>query len=151
MLVDGGGQKCERSKWQLVVSNVIAIIFVVSLADFDQLMFEDQSERRTSDSLQLFQTTLTTNLFSNIPVYLILNKEDELKRKLKVTPDAFQLAYPSFTGDLKDTEGVIKFIEEQYIAQAPNSQIKTFVTTAVEPEVLKRSFLAVAENLITIN
>lgn len=154
LLVDVGGQKCERNKWKSVFTNVNAIIFVISLADFDQTMFESQEERRTTDSLELFKTTVNTQLFNNIPVFLILNKEDELKRKLKLYPDQFKTAYPTYEGSLDDIDAVIKHIEQQYISQAterkPENAIKPFVTCAVNSEQLQQTFLSVSENILTI-
>ena len=156
-LVDVGGQQCERAKWKNVFNNVNAIIFVISLADFDQTMFEDQDERRTTDSLQLFKQTISNPLFSKIPIYLILNKQDEFERKLKSEPgaaEAFKRSYPDFQGDLSDIPSVIKFIEEQYIAQTEprqaGAEIKTFVTTALQQDKLNQTFLAVSQNLLTI-
>ena len=156
-LVDVGGQQCERAKWKNVFNNVNAIIFVVSLADFDQTMFEDQNERRTTDSIQLFKQTISNDLFKRIPIYLILNKQDEFERKIKTEPgaaEAFKASYPSFNGNVNDTQQVIKFIQDQYISQAdqrePGAEIKPFVTTALQQDKLNETFLAVSQNLLTI-
>ena len=154
LLVDVGGQQCERGKWKNVFNNVNAIIFVISLADFDQTMFEDQKERRTVDSLELFKQTVANPLFQKIPFYLIMNKQDEFERKLKAFPDAFKQSYPGFDGNLDDVDSVIKYIENQYISQTgerqPGAEIKTFVTTALNADKLNQTFLSVSENVLKI-
>lgn len=155
LLVDVGGQKNERTKWQSVFQNVTAIIFVVSLADFDQCMFENAEERRTTDSLELFKSTISKGVFQEKPVFLILNKEDELRKKLQTVPGQFKTAYPNFEGDIKNVSGVIDFIEAQYFKmapdRAPNAQVTSFVTCAVDPSKLNDSFVLLSEKLINLN
>lgn len=155
LLVDVGGQRCERPKWKSVFQNVTAIIFVVSLSDFDQCMFENSEERRTTDSLELFKTTVNQPYFQSKPVYLILNKEDELKKKIKTSPDAFKSAYPGFTGDINNSQEVIEYIQNQYLALAENrgegAEVTPFVTCAVDPEILKNSFEKLSRKLLNIS
>jgi GTPase SAR1 family protein len=47
-VVDVGGQRSERKKWIHCFDDVKAIIFVVSLAGYNQVMYEDESHNRYS-------------------------------------------------------------------------------------------------------
>ena len=38
-LMDVGGQRSERKKWALIFKTVDAVIFVVSLIDYDKVCF----------------------------------------------------------------------------------------------------------------
>ena len=47
------GQRAERHKWAKVFDQATAIIWVVSLAEFDQVLYEDHSMNRMMESLDL--------------------------------------------------------------------------------------------------
>lgn len=42
-LFDVGGQRSERKKWIHCFENVTAIIFLVAISEYDQLLYEDQN------------------------------------------------------------------------------------------------------------
>lgn len=58
-LFDVGGQRSERKKWIHCFENVTALVFLVSLSEYDQMLYEDESVV-SNDSLLLFRTFLTT-------------------------------------------------------------------------------------------
>ena len=45
-LVDVGGQRSERKKWIQCFDNVTAILFIISLSDFNQVLTEDNLTNR---------------------------------------------------------------------------------------------------------
>lgn len=56
-LMDVGGQRNERKKWINMFDKVTAVIFVVAMSEYDQMMFEDAVSNRMLDALQLFADT----------------------------------------------------------------------------------------------
>lgn len=42
-VLDVGGQRSERRKWIHCFENVTALIFIVSLSEYDQVLYEDQT------------------------------------------------------------------------------------------------------------
>ena len=42
-LFDVGGQRSERKKWIQCFENVTALVFLVSLSEYDQMLYEDES------------------------------------------------------------------------------------------------------------
>lgn len=54
-IVDVGGQRSERRKWIHCFDDVKAIIFLVGLSGYHQVMFEDNSQLMLLESLTLFQ------------------------------------------------------------------------------------------------
>jgi hypothetical protein len=38
-----GGQRSERKKWIHCFENVTALVFLVSLSEYDQMLYEDES------------------------------------------------------------------------------------------------------------
>lgn len=54
-LFDVGGQRSERKKWIHCFENVTALVFLVSLSEYDQMLYEDESVVRfCSDSRSIF-------------------------------------------------------------------------------------------------
>jgi len=82
-LVDVGGQRNERKKWIHCFEGVSAIVFVVSLNEYDLKCYEDDSTMRMKESLFLFEEICNSKFFQTTPILLILNKEDLFKKKNK--------------------------------------------------------------------
>ena len=49
-----GGQRSERKKWIHCFDNVTAVLFVVSMSEYDQVLAEDHRVNRMAESLKLF-------------------------------------------------------------------------------------------------
>lgn len=75
-VVDVGGQRNERKKWLHCFDNVTAIMFIVNLAGYNQVLFEDQRKNRMVEELELFSTITHNPLFADTPIMLFLNKKD---------------------------------------------------------------------------
>jgi len=75
-VVDVGGQRNERKKWIHCFDDVKALLFVVNLAGYDQVMFEDPTKNRMEESLELFGQICNNPVFTNTPIFLFLNKKD---------------------------------------------------------------------------
>ena len=52
-LFDVGGQRSERKKWIHCFENVTALVFLVSLSEYDQMLYEDESVVRSFTLLPL--------------------------------------------------------------------------------------------------
>eukprot|EP00924_Labyrinthula_sp_SR-Ha-C_P016842 maker-scaffold_6-snap-gene-16.16-mRNA-1 protein AED:0.08 eAED:0.08 QI:473/1/1/1/1/1/2/168/462 len=85
-IVDVGGQRNERKKWLYHFSNVNAIIYVVALSEYDQVLFEDATKNRMIDSMELFQTTITNPDLEKVGWIIFFNKSDLYKEKLNKVP-----------------------------------------------------------------
>jgi guanine nucleotide-binding protein G(i) subunit alpha len=102
-LVDVGGQRNERKKWIHCFEAVTAIVFVVSLNEFDQKVCpgvclwcagtnhsanrdqleDDESVNRMEESLTLFGEIINNRWFQNTSIILFLNKKDLFENKIK--------------------------------------------------------------------
>ncbi|XP_029469510.1 guanine nucleotide-binding protein subunit alpha-11-like [Rhinatrema bivittatum] len=111
-IVDVGGQKSERRKWIHCFENVISMIYLASLSEYDQSLEENNKENRMRESLALFAKILEFPWFQETPIILFLNKMDILAEKIK---DSDLVAYfPEFRGPKQDTEAAKMFIMEKY-------------------------------------
>ncbi|XP_019406220.1 PREDICTED: guanine nucleotide-binding protein subunit alpha-15, partial [Crocodylus porosus] len=111
-IVDVGGQKSERKKWIHCFENVIALIYLASLSEYDQRLEENSQENRMKESLALFRIVLELPWFQNASVILFLNKTDILEDKIAHSDLAD--CFPAFPGPKQDAEAAKHFILEMY-------------------------------------
>jgi guanine nucleotide-binding protein G(i) subunit alpha len=70
---DVGGQRSERKKWKQSFGNTDALIFIISVSEFDQLCYEDNETNRMIESLELFESTINSVEFLNKPIFVFFN------------------------------------------------------------------------------
>ena len=117
-MIDVGGQRSERKKWLKCFDSVQAVIFVASLAEYDQVckvyvfhrpiltiplsgfliqvLVEDGSTNRMKESINLFGQMCDHPCFVETNMILFLNKKDLFAEKLKLRPLNF--CFPEYTG-----------------------------------------------------
>lgn len=85
-LFDVGGQRSERKKWIHCFENVTALVFLVSLSEYDQMLYEDESVNRMQEALTLFDSICNSRWFVKTSIILFLNKIDLFAEKLPRSP-----------------------------------------------------------------
>ncbi|KAH0794638.1 Fungal G-protein, alpha subunit [Histomonas meleagridis] len=151
-LFDVGGQLSERPKWKRCYQNVNFLLFVISLSDFDQNMFEDESNSRTKDSLNLFSSIANSQIFMDTPIFLVMNKVDLFKQKLKNHPEAFKSAY-DFDGECDNVDVCLEYVKRSYLNMLSNDRTENaFVmpipTCAMEAESIRSLFQQIGKKII---
>jgi len=138
-LSDVGGQRNERKKWKNIFQDVTAVIFVVSLSEFDQTCYEDDITNRMTESLELFSETVNNEYFKNSTIIVFFNKVDIFKEKIK----KFNLKeyFKDYKGE-NNFEDAIQYISQKYLDQnlGEPGRIHTFITTATSSEQVKKVF-----------
>jgi len=81
-MFDVGGQRNERRKWIHCFDNVDCVVFVASLSEFDQVLFEDETMNRLDEAFDLFAQIVNSKWFKETAVILFLNKKDLFEQKL---------------------------------------------------------------------
>jgi len=81
-MFDVGGQRNERRKWIHCFDNVNAVVFVASCSEFDQKLFEDETQNRLDEAIQLFDQICNSKWFKSTAMILFLNKKDLFEEKL---------------------------------------------------------------------
>ena len=61
---------------------VHAILFVVNLNAYNQVLFEDSTKNRMMESLELFKSVVHNPLFFVTPIVLVLNKKDLFEQEI---------------------------------------------------------------------
>jgi len=138
-IFDVGGQKSERKKWIHCFDNVKAVIFVASLACYDELMFEDNTTNAMIDSLNLFEKVLNLQWFDDTSMILFLNKDDLFQNKIINIDKPLSMAFPELNNkpnfNSNDYETCKKYIIFKFHQKNKHPQTKRIhphVTTATD-------------------
>ena len=126
-IVDVGGQRSERRKWIHAFEGVSAIIFVVSLSEYDQTLAEDESTNRLAESLRLFEEIANHPLFRDSSLVLFFNKRDLFAEKIRRTdlrqrnPDpraaaAQPFLFDDYTGGCNEA-AALKYITSLFLSK----------------------------------
>jgi len=81
-MFDVGGQRNERRKWIHCFDNVHAVVFVAALSEFDQVLYEDDTQNRMIEAIDLFKQIVNSKWFASTSMILFLNKKDLFEIKL---------------------------------------------------------------------
>ena len=82
IMFDVGGQRNERKKWIHCFENVTAVIFVAAISEYDQVLYEDHTQNRMVEALNLFDEICNLQWFTNTSMILFLNKRDLFEVKI---------------------------------------------------------------------
>jgi GTPase SAR1 family protein len=133
-VVDVGGQRNERKKWIHCFDDVKCVLFIVNLAGWDQVLFEDASKNRMEEALELFQKVTHDPVFEKTPIFLFLNKKDLfesmiLKKDLKTR-------FPEYDGG-HNLRPALEFVLQQFTARMPAGKPLTheFVSARVRSDI----------------
>ena len=80
---DVGGQRNERRKWIDCFNGVTAVIFVVAISEYNQVLYEDAKMCRMQEALNEFRKIANHKAFEEAGMILFLNKIDLLEDTLK--------------------------------------------------------------------
>jgi len=146
-VIDVGGQRSERRKWVHAFDNVSAILFVVALTSFDQVMWEDDKMNRLTDSLHLFEKIINLDIFIKKNIILFLNKKDLFKTKIKDVK--LKPWCPGYHGRENNYTDGIKYLTKEFLNRNrnPDRKIFTHLTNATNPTEIENAFQDVLDLL----
>ncbi|KAJ3128858.1 guanine nucleotide-binding protein subunit alpha [Physocladia obscura] len=146
-IFDVGGQRTERKKWIPYFDDVDAIIYMVAISSYDQLLVEDNSTNRLEEAMTLFSTICNNSMFAATAIIIFMNKIDIFKNKLKTVPIAKY--FSKFKGPNNVDKGSA-FFAAQFLAlnQNPKRKIYIHFTWATDTKQIKK-VLATVYQIIT--
>jgi GTPase SAR1 family protein len=147
-LVDVGGQRTERKKWMHMFEDRIdAVIFCVSMADYDLTLREDNTTNRLKESLALFQETCRNPCFGSVYMFLLLNKMDIFEEKIK-SKDPKDFGFDDYKGG-KDKEAAKRYFRRHFEVLHPDHS-KLFIndSVAINSDNVKFVFEAIRDELV---
>ncbi|KAI9691975.1 MAG: guanine nucleotide-binding protein subunit alpha [Bogoriella megaspora] len=75
---DVGGVRSERNRWSQCFDDVDAILFTVDSVAYEKRLFEDESQNRMQEQLDLWESIVNGPWFSQTSFVLIFTRADEL-------------------------------------------------------------------------
>ncbi|KYQ88823.1 G-protein subunit alpha 7 [Tieghemostelium lacteum] len=142
-MIDVGGQRGHRDKWIHHFSDVTAILFIISLSEYDQVLEEDDNTNRMQESMKVFSNIVNSRWFVDVPIILFLNKKDLFQEKIKKSD--LKLFFNDYTGN-NELDDAVAFLKRKILALNKTSKnIYTHVTTATDTTNINAVFNAVKD------
>lgn len=153
IIIDVGGQRNERKKWIHCFDNVNALIFVAALSEFDQMMFEDETQNRMIDTLHLFDSICNSRWFQKTAMILFLNKRDLFAKKISRKGIRDVNDWQDYQGKANDYDDGVSYFLNQFLEKnhQKNKDIYTHVTCATDTENVKVVFNASKDIILKFN
>ncbi|KAG6839941.1 hypothetical protein C0991_010173 [Blastosporella zonata] len=145
-MVDVGGQRSERKKWIHCFESVSCIIFCTALSEYDQVLLEEKSQNRMTESLVLFESVINSRWFLGTSFVLFLNKIDVFKEKLPKVP--LEAYYPEYTGGA-DVKKATKYVLWRFLrANRARLMVYPHITQATDTQNIRLVFGIVKDSII---
>ncbi|CAB3400989.1 unnamed protein product [Caenorhabditis bovis] len=145
-LIDVGGQRTERRKWIHFFEGVTAVMFVASLACFDQFVEEEPKFssmiNKLTDSVELFKSVKQNNFLHKSSFMLFLNKKDVLQEKLRTTEFSdYFMGYENWLQNNNEPSSVCEYVESLFRKGCDESQtIYSHFTVATDTQNIEYVF-----------
>eukprot|EP00474_Spongospora_subterranea_P008626 CRZ09084.1 hypothetical protein [Spongospora subterranea] len=117
-LLDVGGQRNERRKWMRCFSGCHALLYVVAISEFDQVLYEHNTKNRLIESLEVFAEIVQSGYIQSCPIFLFLNKKDLFLQKIGLID--LNVCWEDYSGG-KDARAAMKFIAHKFIDAVPKT------------------------------
>ncbi|KAJ2915140.1 hypothetical protein MD484_g5273, partial [Candolleomyces efflorescens] len=114
-IYDVGGSRSQRAAWAQFFDDVNIIIFLAPMSGFNQVLAEDESVNRLTDSLRLWQTICSNKILANLEFVIFLNKLDILAAKLK-SGIQFSQFVTSYVDKPNETKPVAKYLLDVFVS-----------------------------------
>ncbi|XJO71200.1 hypothetical protein BDV3_000755 [Batrachochytrium dendrobatidis] len=133
---DVGGQQKYRKQWAPYFDTVDSILFIASVASYDQFLVEDPAINRMADAIQLFGEIAHNVLLHHIPLTLFLNKKDIFEAKLLYS-DVIK-HFPDFKGSPGNVKHAARFFQKQFESACmdQNKQVYIHFTCCTDTEAM---------------
>ncbi|KAF8965653.1 heterotrimeric G protein alpha subunit B [Flammula alnicola] len=150
-LFDVGGQRSERKKWIHCFENVTALVFLVSLSEYDQMLYEDESVNRMQEALTLFDSICNSRWFVKTSIILFLNKIDLFAEKLPRSP--LEDYFPDYQGG-NNYDAACDYLLHRFVSlnqSAATKQIYAHYTCATDTQQIKFVLSAIQDILLQLH
>jgi len=154
-LVDAGGQKPERTKWEAIINSkelISAIIYFTSLDEYDVISPEDPSKTKMQISLESWHEVIKSEQVrtKHITLILFLNKMDVLTNKLQTAEqrEQFEERFPDW--NRKGIDNAAEMIKRKFLENTPpppQQEITSHCLCALDTSLMEIIFKAVKNTI----
>jgi len=156
-VVDVAGQRGARRKWIPFFSSCDAVLFVMSLAGYNQYLLEDTDVIRMHEALNLFKEMVNQPALRKTPFIVFMNKSDLFKTELKSTSitkcfEDYRLPEVIQVGSSKHASHAAKFIKQKLQKQIDSNRgVETYfhVTCATDTKQVDKIFSSITDIIIS--
>lgn len=131
---DVSGLLHHRKVWLNYFDNVNSVLFVISLAAYDQVLVEDENTNRMQDSINLFKDLLEEKLLARPQFILFMNKKDLYEAKVKKSK--IVKFFPDYEGKAGSVSQGINFFKSKFTKDVERN-IFTHVTCCTDTSSMK--------------
>ncbi|KAI8927425.1 guanine nucleotide binding protein, alpha subunit [Entophlyctis helioformis] len=145
---DVAGQQRYRKQWIPYFDTVHNILFLISLASYDQVLAEDLSVNRMHDALTLFGQICNHELLKSIPITLFMNKKDLFEKKL-ATSDVKRY-FPDYNNETRDLRKALRYFEKKFRAQnqQPEKRLWVHATCCTDSNAMRVIVITVVDTML---
>jgi GTPase SAR1 family protein len=118
-LLQTEGDIFHRRKWKNYFHSIDAIIYVGALSHYNEFCFEDVETNKMTESLDILEGLVAEEIISDIPMFLVLNKQDIFFKSLKRYP--MSMTFPDCPKELKT--GGSCFVSPVFEKKSPEKSI----------------------------
>ena len=148
-MFDVGGQRGKRSKWIHHFNNVTAVLYVISIAEYDQCLEEDHNLNRMVESMEVFEQALNHECLCLTPFIIFFNKYDLFLEKIK--HKSIKQTFSNYNGSPHSAEESLSWLMQTYlhVDECPEGsrELYTHTTTATDTDLMKKVFGAVQDTV----
>mmetsp|Transcript_1073 Transcript_1073/g.1523 ORF Transcript_1073/g.1523 Transcript_1073/m.1523 type:complete len:345 (-) Transcript_1073:202-1236(-) len=156
-VVDVAGQRGARRKWIPFFSSCDAVLFVMSLAGYNQYLLEDADVIRLHEALNLFKEMVNQPALRKTPFIIFMNKSDLFKTELKSTSitkcfEDYRLPEAIQKGSSKHASHAAKFIKQKLHKQIDSNRgVETYfhITCATDTKQVNKIFSSITDIIIS--
>ncbi|GAA5890056.1 hypothetical protein JCM5296_004756 [Sporobolomyces johnsonii] len=114
IVLDVGGQRSERKKWIHCFEGVQMLLFVAAISEYDQFLYEDETQPRLTETLMLWESISSSPWFRKTSLVLFLNKIDLFAQKIQSGSVPLQKYLPEYNGDPQDVDAAKTFMLNRF-------------------------------------
>ncbi|GAA5901982.1 hypothetical protein JCM8208_006654 [Rhodotorula glutinis] len=150
-IFDVGGQRSERKKWIHCFENVTALLFLASLAGYDQFLVEDRDSNQMQEALMLFDSICNSQWFVKTSTILFLNKLDVFQERIRHSP--IRAHFPDYAGKPESVVEGQEYFKRRFVSlnRSSRKEIYTHYTTAIDTSLVKVVMTSVYDIILNRN
>jgi guanine nucleotide-binding protein G(o) subunit alpha len=138
--LDVGGQRNERRKWIHCFDGVTSVIFVAAISEYDQVLYEDESQNRLQEAIKEFEKICNNPFFDETAMILFLNKKDLFEDKIQKVN--IKVCFPEYRGG-QNYEECAEFMQKKFLDVNTGSKlIFPHFTCATDTQLVQKVFEA---------
>lgn len=131
---DVAGQRMFRKAWIPYFDNSTVVLFIASLASYDQKLIEDERVNRMKDALKLFKFIGNHPLLATSGLIMFLNKKDLFQKKIQKSK--LSVHFTDYTGDNSEQDASNWIMQKFAVQLTPDRDPIIHLTTCTDSKAM---------------